>query len=113
MWRKRFDRFLSLEKAFFDRLGRLSIARAVLKKAEVLILDEATNALGSQTEKLIQEALERVIHEKTVIATTHQLSTIKNADRNIALKAGKLAEQGTLQELLSFEGKFHQAWTTQ
>ena len=92
---------------------RLSIARAILKKAEILILDEATSALDFKTEKLVQDALERVTRGKTMIAIAHRLSTIKTVDRIIVLENGKIAEQGSLHELLAFKGKFHQAWTAQ
>jgi subfamily B ATP-binding cassette protein MsbA len=92
---------------------RLSIARAILKKAEILILDEATSALDSETEKQVQEALEKVIREKTTVAIAHRLSTIKNVDRIIVLENGKISEQGTMQELLDLKGKFYQSWNTQ
>lgn len=92
---------------------RLSIARAILKNAEILILDEATSALDSETEKMVQEALARILRDKTVIAIAHRFSTIKDVDKVVVLDGGKIVEQGTLDELLKLQGKFHRFWTGQ
>ncbi|OGJ57111.1 hypothetical protein A2635_01210 [Candidatus Peribacteria bacterium RIFCSPHIGHO2_01_FULL_51_9] len=92
---------------------RVSIARALLKGAEVLILDEATSSLDSQTEHLIQEAIDEAIKGRTAIVIAHRLSTIQHADTIIVLDDGRLAEQGTLQELLERRGKFYDLWEEQ
>ena len=92
---------------------RVSIARALLKKADILILDEATSALDTRTEILIQKSIEGLMQEKTVLAIAHRLSTIKNADRVIVLEHGQIAEQGRRDELLERKGRFFQYWEQQ
>jgi len=92
---------------------RVSIARAILKKVDILILDEATSSLDSETEGLIQKALNELIRAKTVIAIAHRLSTIKDADRIIVLEDGRIAEQGSLDELLEKRGRFYHYWELQ
>ncbi len=79
---------------------RLCLARAVLKNPSVLILDEATSALDSNSERLIQQSLERILADKTAIIIAHRLSTVKNADRIIALENGRIVSEGTHQQLL-------------
>ena len=83
---------------------RVSIARAILVDPRILILDEATSSVDSQTEKKIQEALSRLVEGRTTIAIAHRLSTLRRADRLLILKEGKLLEQGTHEELLAIEG---------
>ncbi len=80
---------------------RISIARAILKNPRILILDEATSAVDTETEKLIQEAIDRLIKGRTTIAIAHRLSTLQNADRLLVLKDGQIAESGTHEELLA------------
>ena len=89
---------------------RLAIARAILKDAPILILDEATSSLDSQSERLINKAIENIINNQTVIAIAHRLSTLKNMDRIIVLDKGKIVEEGNFDELLKLEGKFFKLW---
>ncbi len=85
---------------------RLAIARAIYKDAPILILDEATSALDSESERLVQDALERLMHGRTSLVIAHRLSTIERADRIVALEAGRVAEQGTHAELLAAGGLY-------
>lgn len=80
---------------------RIAIARAVLKDPRILILDEATSSLDSESERLVQEALEKLMHGRTSLVIAHRLSTVRNADKIIVLNGGTIAEQGTHNELLS------------
>ena len=83
---------------------RISIARAILNNPKILILDEATSSVDTETEKLIQEALERLISKRTTIAIAHRLSTLQKASRLVILDRGKIVEQGSHDELLAKEG---------
>ena len=85
---------------------RLAIARAIAKDAPVLILDEATSALDSESERAVQEALERLMQGRTTLVIAHRLSTIEHANRVLALDGGRLAEQGTHAELLAAGGLY-------
>lgn len=83
---------------------RLSIARAVLKNPEILILDEATSALDTESEQIVQSALDKLLHGRTSIVIAHRLSTIHNADKIVVVDKGRIAEQGTHAELMALGG---------
>lgn len=85
---------------------RITIARAILKNAPILILDEATSALDSESEKLVQDAIDKLLKDRTALVIAHRLSTIKNAHQICVMQDGKIVEQGTHQELLSSGGYY-------
>lgn len=92
---------------------RIAVARAILKNAPILVLDEATSSLDSESEALIQDALNVLMEGKTVIAIAHRLSTIMHMDRIIVIEGGRIADMGTHQELLSREGLYQKLWNIQ
>ena len=92
---------------------RLALARALVKEPEILILDEATSALDSESEKLIQQALDQFQEGRTVIVVAHRLSTIANADQIIVLENGKIVERGTHQALVNQGNRYSRYWSLQ
>jgi ATP-binding cassette, subfamily B, bacterial MsbA len=92
---------------------RISIARAVLKNPPILILDEATSALDTESEKLVQEALENLMKDRTSIIIAHRLSTVRNADEIIVLSKGEIIERGSHDELMLKQGHYHRLCSLQ
>jgi subfamily B ATP-binding cassette protein MsbA len=111
------DEFIvNLDEGYYTNIGdrgmrlsggqrqRIAIARAVLKNPPILILDEATSALDTESERLVQDALTKLMANRTSIVIAHRLSTIKHADCICVLENGHIVEQGTHNELISIEG---------
>ncbi len=92
---------------------RIAIARAILKNAPILVLDEATSSLDSEAEREVQVALEKLMQGRTTFIIAHRLSTIKKADRIIVLTGGRMVEEGTHSELLALKGEYHKLYTMQ
>ncbi len=92
---------------------RLSIARAILRNPKILILDEATAAMDTETERKIQTALTELVKGKTTIMIAHRLSTLRDADKLIVIEGGKVAESGTHEELMAAEGVYHRLYSLQ
>lgn len=90
---------------------RISIARALIRNPSIIILDEATSALDNVSEYHVQQAIERVIKDKTTFIVAHRLSTIRNADRIVVMDDGKIVESGTYEELINLKGKFYELKT--
>ena len=92
---------------------RISIARAILKDPKILLLDEATSSMDTQTERLIQDSLDRLTGGKTTVIIAHRLSTLRNADRLVVIKDGKMIESGTHAELMRRDGEYRKLYTIQ
>lgn len=92
---------------------RLAIARAFVKNAPIVILDEATSALDNKSEKVVQEALDNLMKNRTVIVIAHRLSTIQNADKIVVINDGKIAEQGSHEDLLKQKGAYYALYAMQ
>ncbi len=92
---------------------RLAIARALLKNAPILILDEATSALDSDAERQVQEALERLMENRTTLVIAHRLSTVRRADRIAVVVHGRIVEEGTHDELLARGGEYNRLYDLQ
>ena len=90
---------------------RIAIARAILKNPKILLLDEATSALDSESERLVQEALEQLMKGRTTFVVAHRLTTVQRADRIIVLNKGRVAEIGTHQQLMDQKGLYHYLYT--
>jgi len=92
---------------------RLAIARALLRNPPILLLDEATSSLDNESERLVQDALERLMHDRTVLVIAHRLSTVQHADRIVVLEGGRVVASGTHAELLELEGVYRRLYDLQ
>lgn len=91
----------------------MCIARAILRNPQILILDEATSALDNESELLVQQALDNLLKTRTAIIIAHRLNTIKNANKILFIKEGKITESGTHDELLSLKGDYFRYYSLQ
>ena len=92
---------------------RIALARAILKDAPILVLDEATAAVDNDTEAAIQRSLERITRDRTTLVIAHRLSTIRHADRIVVMERGRIVEQGLHDDLLALGGVYTNLWQVQ
>ena len=92
---------------------RIAIARALLRDPPILILDEATSALDTESERLVQQAIERLMQERTVLVIAHRLATVRDADEIVVLDAGRMVQRGTHEELLRAGGLYRRLYDLQ
>ena len=92
---------------------RIAIARAILKQAPILVLDEATSSLDSESERLIQDALWTLMQDRTAVVIAHRLSTVQRMDRLVVLEQGRLVEQGTHAQLVALGGRYAELFELQ
>jgi subfamily B ATP-binding cassette protein MsbA len=92
---------------------RLAIARAILAAPKIIILDEATSSLDTESESLIQKSLSELVKDRTTIVIAHRLSTIKKADQILVIESGNIAERGTHNELIKAKGRYYDLYTYQ
>ena len=92
---------------------RLAIARAILAAPKIIILDEATSSLDTESEALIQKSLSELVKNRTTIVIAHRLSTIKKADQILVIESGNIAERGTHDELIEAKGRYYDLYTYQ
>jgi subfamily B ATP-binding cassette protein MsbA len=92
---------------------RVAIARALLRDSPILILDEATSALDAESERLVQEAIERLMQDRTVLVIAHRLATVRHADRIVVLNEGRIVEAGSHEELFRREGLYRRLYDLQ
>lgn len=119
------DKIMSFPEGYLSKVGergvklsggerqRVAIARVLLRNPQIVLLDEATSAMDSQTEAKIQQALKRLVKGRTALVIAHRLSTVVEADKILVLDGGKILEQGTHQELLQANGRYLELWTKQ
>tara|TARA_B100001115_G_scaffold25199_1_gene18406 strand:- start:2 stop:1372 length:1371 start_codon:yes stop_codon:yes gene_type:complete len=119
------DFIMQMEEGYSSNIGeggnklsggekqRLSIARAILKNPDILILDEATSALDTESEKLVQDALEKLMQKRTSLVIAHRLSTVQHANKIVVLQEGEIKEFGTHQELIEKQGIYHKLFELQ
>jgi ATP-binding cassette subfamily B protein len=92
---------------------RIALARAILRDPEIMVLDEATSDVDTETEMLIQRSLDRLIEDRTTFAIAHRLSTIKDADKIVVIEDGEIVERGNHEELLTADGLYAKLWAVQ
>jgi subfamily B ATP-binding cassette protein MsbA len=92
---------------------RLAIARAILRNPPILIFDEATSSLDTEAERLVQQAMDRLLEGRTVFVIAHRLSTVQRADQILVLEQGRIVERGTHRELIDAKGLYHHLYELQ